>query len=271
MAKDKPPSFQFYPRDFLADVAGVLTNEQIGRYTLSLCRSWLSDTPGVASESDWQAWMSYSDEEWVAVRPKLVRLFKLLPSGSWKQKRMVEERDAQIRRFDSARKGAAATNERRWGSVANDSPPDSLAITPASASASASSKNLESTHLSDPVGPDVLELLPPEPKPPQKRDTQKAADSKDWLEGFNEFWTAYPHRDNSSRKEALKVWSRLQPADYRREVEPGTTVADDLFGSILEALEESKRAWKRDRTEEQHIPHHSVWLNKELWRNHAQG
>jgi uncharacterized protein YdaU (DUF1376 family) len=267
MAKDKPPSFQFYPRDFLADVAGVLTNEQIGRYTLSLCRSWLSDTPGVASESDWQAWMSYSDEEWVAVRPKLVRLFKLLPSGSWKQKRMVEERDAQIRRFDSARKGAAATNERRWGSVANDSPPDSLAITPASASAFASSKNLESTPLSDAGAPDVLVLTPPSPK----RDTNKQADTKDWLDGFDEFWKAYPHRANSSRKDALKVWARLQPKDYRREVAPNLTVADRLFQSILEALEESCRAWKRDRTEEQHIPHHSVWLNKELWRNHAEG
>jgi uncharacterized protein YdaU (DUF1376 family) len=108
------------------------------------------------------------------------------------------------------------------------------------------------------------------PSATDEQRAQKSADTKDWLSGFDSFWTAYPHRANSSRKEALKVWARLQPKDYRREVEPDLTVADRLFQSILAALEESIYAWKRDRTDEQHIPHHSVWLNKELWRNHAE-
>ena len=85
---------------------------------------------------------------------------------------------------------------------------------------------------------------------------------QDWTEGFSEFWKAYPRRVNSSRKEALKVWMRLMPKDYGG--------ADDLFSDILEALERSKAEWRRDGTDERHIPHHSVWLNRELWRNDAQ-
>jgi hypothetical protein len=122
--------------------------------------------------------------------------------------------------------------------------------------------------LSDPVGSDDLVLTPPSPK----RDTSKTADTKDWLEGFDEFWKAYPHRANSSKKDALKVWGRIQPKDYRKivEVEGGYTVADRLFQNILASLDESIHEWKRDRTEEKFIPHPSVWLNKELWRNHAE-
>jgi hypothetical protein len=120
-------------------------------------------------------------------------------------------------------------------------------------------ENLVPTPLSDATAPDDLVLTPPSPK----RDTRKAADRKDWLEGFDEFWTAYPNRANSSKKDALKFWMTLIPKDY--------STADDLFSDILETLEESKTAWRTEGADEKHIPHHVVWLRRELWRNRAEG
>lgn len=39
---EKPPAFQFYPKDFLSDDAvSMMTNEQIGAYVLLLSHAWL--------------------------------------------------------------------------------------------------------------------------------------------------------------------------------------------------------------------------------------
>jgi uncharacterized protein YdaU (DUF1376 family) len=138
---NRPPSFQFYFRDWMSDpVVQAMSWDQRGRFHWALCCSWCTDEPGVADETQWQEWMGYSDEEWVAVRPKIVRAFKFRRDGVMVQKRAVEEREAQRRRNLSARKGADATNVKRWGSVANDTISESLSVSPSFASASASAK-----------------------------------------------------------------------------------------------------------------------------------
>jgi hypothetical protein len=86
------------------------------------------------------------------------------------------------------------------------------------------------------------------------------ANRKDWEDGFRQFWTAYPKRPNSSRLEALKVWMGFFPKDY--------SIADDLFTSMMGALEDSGKEWRGREPDK--IPHHVVWLRRELWRNDAQ-
>lgn len=125
---DRAPSFLFYPGDYLLDAAvRAMTYDQRGRYWGAVCESWQTKTPGRASEDQWRRWCDYSEEEWTANRAALSAAFQVRPDGTWLQKRTVETRAAQRRRFDQARKGASATNERRWGSVAQRQSSDTTA------------------------------------------------------------------------------------------------------------------------------------------------
>jgi hypothetical protein len=47
------------------------------------------------------------------------------------------------------------------------------------------------------------------------------------------------------------------PKDYSK--------ADDLFNAIMDALDVSRREWRGREPDK--IPHHVVWLRRELWRN----
>jgi uncharacterized protein YdaU (DUF1376 family) len=93
-AKDRPPSFQFYPRDFMADEAvQTLTWAQRGRYFWALCCTAMTPTPGIAPEEDWRLWMGYSPEEWATVRDAHGRCFQRCSTdANWIQKRTVDER-----------------------------------------------------------------------------------------------------------------------------------------------------------------------------------
>jgi hypothetical protein len=104
--------------------------------------------------------------------------------------------------------------------------------------------------------PDVEGLIPLSPA----SDPERAKNRQDWQDGFRQFWEAYPSRPNSSKKQALKVWMGFCPKDY--------STADDVFTAIMGALEDSSKEWKGREPDK--IPHHVVWLRRELWRNDAQ-
>jgi hypothetical protein len=91
------------------------------------------------------------------------------------------------------------------------------------------------------------------------KDPNRVKNRKDWQDGFRQFWEAYPPRPNSSRKDALKVWMTFCPKDY--------STADDLFTAIMGALDASSKEWRGREPDK--IPHHVVWLRRELWRNDA--
>ncbi len=102
MSRERPPSFQFYPRDFMADDAvQAMEWDQRGRYVWALCCSWMSDVPGVASEDQWRRWMGYTARQWAKARDAMVRPFLVLEDGSWRQKRMDEVRQ-RLRDYSSA-------------------------------------------------------------------------------------------------------------------------------------------------------------------------
>jgi uncharacterized protein YdaU (DUF1376 family) len=105
---ERPPSFQFYPRDFRADPAvEAMTFDQRGRYVWALCASWLTDTPGVASEDQWRRWLGYGPRKWSAHRSTFESCFDTSRKDAWVQKRMAAEREAQKDRFMQASKGGA--------------------------------------------------------------------------------------------------------------------------------------------------------------------
>lgn len=102
-AKDRPPAFQFYARDYMAD-PGVqaLTWEQRGRYTWALCCSWESGTYGVATEDQWRKWMRYGPAAWLRVRDLFRVLYTVDADEIWNQRRMRSVRDDQVARSQSA-------------------------------------------------------------------------------------------------------------------------------------------------------------------------
>lgn len=94
MAKDQPPSFQWYPRDFAASVAGMPPIAELA-YRRALDASWLSQSYGVGSESDWTVWSQSSHVEWPSIRPWILRHVEVQPDGTWAQVRMAHERMEQ--------------------------------------------------------------------------------------------------------------------------------------------------------------------------------
>lgn len=107
MARERAPSFQFYPRDFMADPAvQALTWEQRGRYVWALSCSFLSESPGRATEDQWRIWMGYKASQWDRNKVAMRNCFTV-EGESWVQKRMAAEREDQAARFRQASSGGA--------------------------------------------------------------------------------------------------------------------------------------------------------------------
>ena len=96
MARDKAPSFQFYPRDFISDPAVMaMTLAERGAYITLICAAWLGEDPGVLSADDaiLARLTQASPAEWRRVRPGVARAFDTESRpGSWVQCRMVRVR-----------------------------------------------------------------------------------------------------------------------------------------------------------------------------------
>lgn len=118
---ERAPSFQFYPLDWLGDGAvQAMSFDQQGRYLRGLCMSWNTSRPGVASEDEWRRWMQYSRKQWERVSETMAAAFDTSQAdvydpdnrlcGTWIQKRMVAERERQVKRYQQAALGAERSN-----------------------------------------------------------------------------------------------------------------------------------------------------------------
>ena len=116
MAKERAPSFQFYPRDFVSSSAVTrMTPEERGGYVMLLCHAWDSDEAGVLPDDDVAlAALSGLGKRWAKCRPAIARAFTV-EDGAWRQERMIAEREAQSERFRKASEAARKANVTRWG------------------------------------------------------------------------------------------------------------------------------------------------------------
>lgn len=110
------PSFQFYPRDFLADTTHM-SAEEVGGYTLILCSAWLGDKPGcIPNDQELLRKTARLDVRgWKRAGGSIMRALKMSDDGTWVySKRMVLEHEKQ-KEF-SAKKSEAGRigNEIRW-------------------------------------------------------------------------------------------------------------------------------------------------------------
>lgn len=167
MAAEKPPAFQFYPKDFLSsDAVSLMTTEQIGAYMLLLCHSWLrpeglpADTESLARLARVPA-ARFTSKVW----PGISRSFTANEHGLLCNPRMERGRHEQetyrAERSQSGKRGAAS----RWADKNDGSGNDSDIAQPIAKNGSSSATALE-----DP------------PNPPfnggrvTKRDLDKAAE-----------------------------------------------------------------------------------------------
>lgn len=153
----RPPAFQFYPRDFLADraVAAMLPIER-GGYVMLLCHAWLSDRPGWLPDDDpLLAALSGLHSQWHDHRDGVARAFTVR-KGWWVQKRMVRE----FRAFASYSRSQKSRAKSRWNK-ASDMPPHQSGINPAVPNAcSAPASAPASAYVEEPPTPPTPEGLP---------------------------------------------------------------------------------------------------------------
>ena len=272
MAKDTAPSFQFYPRDFMADPAvQAMPWDMRGRYVWALCCSSLSATPGKAPEDTFRQWMGYKPTRWPHVRALVAAAFQIEPDGTWIQKRLMQEREAQRLRYEESKRGGDERSARmtpderaesarkaanaRWGMMPAEHALTTHPMrTPASASASASeASTVSAIALTPSTGVEVHSAnsngrAPRTPRTP----------SKDWRESFaDHFWPAYPR--HVGRAVAQRAWDKLGLTDSAKTDESA------FFNRIMDGLDDWKARHKD--AEPQFIPHASTWLNQHRWED----
>lgn len=122
MARDRAPSFQLYPRDFVEDTAVmVMSLGALGAYTRLFMRAWDQSEPGVLPGDDRRLAMmaQASAAEWRRVREEVATAFDTeTRPGFWIQKRMVAVRAEQAERYQRASEAGRKGNATRWGADA---------------------------------------------------------------------------------------------------------------------------------------------------------
>lgn len=258
MAKDgltTRPWYRWSPRDFLSDpVVVVMGREQRWRYREALDFSWLSETPGVATEDVWAQWLGYGAKEWDAVAGVFAGAF-VVEDGLWVQKRLRAEYEAATARKRASASGGLRAQDRLTSSalgVDPESTPSSLVEREERRESREEDRTPGTLRAPEPV---LVSDREPESAPKKPRKTA----SKDWTESFTSvdgFWPAYPRQVGKGA--ALFSWLRLG-AGLSRDAEI------ELFNAIMDGLERWKSAHKDD--EPDFIPHPSTWLNQRRWED----
>ena len=84
-----PPSFQFYPQDFLSDLnVQSMTDVEVGRYIKLLCHCWIEDGLKIKGGSPLV-------DEWLKQGPSVARCF-IKKDGKYRNPRLDRERQKQI-------------------------------------------------------------------------------------------------------------------------------------------------------------------------------
>lgn len=95
---------------------------------------------------------------------------------------------------------------------------------------------------------------PATPETEKEREKEKNTSSTA-VEGFVEFWSAYPRK--VGKADAVKAWGKIKP-------DPETV--KDILAAI--AVQSESEQWTKHNG--QYIPHPATWLNGRRWEDEAQ-
>ena len=109
---DRPPAFQFYPREYLSSQAVAAMHPTArGGYVHLLCHAWLSDRPGILpNDEKLLASLSGLGERWPEHRDSIARAW-CITDAHWMQTRLVKTRREQKKFRKDASGGGTATAE----------------------------------------------------------------------------------------------------------------------------------------------------------------
>lgn len=271
MPVNRLPYFPFHVDDYLNDSVVVAMNADAeGCYVRLLLRSWRSPTPGripVRLLREMCGAHRLAEQYRVVPDTKLqlpelgaarfgevlLQMAKAFDTESepdtWIQKRMVEEFRHATRQGEARKKGAAVTNEKRWGKVAKPSPSVRSAVGILDLEVEVEVDKDLDPNTCPPVEGGVLVLVPPEPKPRPERD--------EWDEGFHEaFWPAYPRK--VKRADALKAWRQQRPWTQKN------------MDAICHGLEQWVAYWENRGMELDKIPYPATFLRAKQYEGGPQ-
>jgi uncharacterized protein YdaU (DUF1376 family) len=171
-----PPSFQFYPQDFISDLnVQSMTDAECGRYIKLLCHCWIEDGLPVKGGSPLV-------DEWLKQSSTVARCF-IEKDGKYRNKRLDEERRKQINWREKSSKGGlhSAENKRHFkgGSTKGQPKANQGSTLPLQSS---SSSSIKKDSKKNPISVDVSESP------------------------FDIFWAGYPKK--VEKTVARKAWNR---------------------------------------------------------------
>ena len=214
--KEKSPAFQFYPKDFLADMKVVLmTNEQVGIYIKALSYCWLegflpNDSNAIAMlcNFDGKDMLEHGKSIESVIAP-VMQCFQIHPDDPSKliHKRLELEKKKQTenrkKRINAGKQGANARwqTHRQTHSNAIDLP---MAKNSLSSSSSSSSSSLKDIHTCSPPTQPL-----PNGSPTVKTKSNKTADLKEIRNAFEQDWLDYPKRKGANKQKARECYERI--------------------------------------------------------------
>lgn len=248
--------FPFYPEDYLNDPAVMaMAADSEGCYIRLLARSWKSPTPGripLDLVPEMAGLHRIAPDRLPTVTRQVGAAFEV-DGCSWVQKRMVAEYEAAVGRTEARHRGAATTNQKRWGSLT-----DRSAIANRVAQPSLSGRyarvdvGVDSTY-------EEAEESEPSTNGQGKAEESESAEvipgigeetKRQWSEGFEWFWEGYPRKvgKESAKSAYLKIRPRCQ----------------ETFDALMAGLAWYKTGEWADRDQDK-IPHASTWINQRRW------
>ncbi len=116
-ANDRAPATLWYWKDHMTDpYVRAMTYDERGRYWDVLGITHQTEEPGVMTEEQVRCWAGYTEEEWPKHRAALGGAFKI-QGDVWVQKRTVEDRRKQKRRFEQSQRGGRTSAARARDSL----------------------------------------------------------------------------------------------------------------------------------------------------------
>jgi len=245
--KDRPPSFQWFPRDFAAEMHQLgFTDEIELAYRRALDASWDSGNYGVGTMEEWLKWGRVRPELAEAYSQAIANVSQVQANGSYVQMRMVRDRMEQAIRYKSnALKGSKGGRKSKGGkrrkptqAVLKQTQPQSFAFASASA----------------------LEESKPYPSGDGRVGGSPSANGNpktEWLEAFErDFYPDYPRKVKPD--DARKAWLQMRPW------------SQDNCDAIFSGLTRWKSWWDQHETPKDKIPYPATFLRSGQWKETPQ-
>lgn len=108
------PYFPFYPADFEGDdKVEAMTTEEVGAYTLLLCKAWFQKPPGTLPRDDalLARWARVNPRKWLKMKGRVMAPFHTGTNGKFHQKRMKKE----WKKIQEISRKQSQIARKRWG------------------------------------------------------------------------------------------------------------------------------------------------------------